>query len=264
VATIVTSFTAVGARVVLLPQATTTGRRSQSPVGADGVITHAPGAEPDPALADALATIDSLDRTGQAVHVAADSRAAHAASRPFWADLVGGPDTAPQDRAAPTPAGADANTVDDTAAPVSGADLIIASLPPQHTGDHTSDLVAQVAARWLRVGGILAVLTHCDWSRGELIDPTGAMVASAQNADLLYLQHIVALHTPIRTGHVDLALGDAALDQAVRARHRAVVRGLPSPHRRVHSDVLVFANPHDHQSPRPAPVDAAFQTGVIR
>ncbi|MEV6608875.1 hypothetical protein [Kutzneria sp. NPDC051319] len=263
-ATIVTSFTAVGERVVLLPHATTTDRRPRGVVGEDGVVTHAPGAEPDPALADALATIDSLDRTGQAVHVAADSRASRTASRPFWADLVGGPDTALPDRAAPTPAGVDASTVDDTAAPVSGADLIIASLPVEHTGDHTSDLVAQVAARWLRVGGILAVLTHCDWSRGELIDPTGAMVASAQNADLLYLQHIVALHAPTRAGHVDLALGDAALDQAVRARHRAVVRGLPSPHRRVHSDVLVFANPHDHQTPRPAPADAAFQTGVIR
>jgi len=63
-----------------------------------------------------------------------------------------------------------------------------------------------------------------------LIDPTGPMVAAAQNADLLYLQHIVAVHLP---------------PHHLRLRH-ATRAGSAGPHQRVHSDVLVFAQPHDH------------------
>lgn len=150
----------------------------------------------------------------------------------------------------------------DAAAPdsVNSADLIITSLRPAHGSDHASDRVALVAARLLRVGGVLAVLTHCDWPLGELIDPTGAVVASAQNADLLYLQHIIALHVPVRGGRfatesltdadtaIDTATHSAAAEEQARAAHRAAVRGLPAPHRRVHSDVLVFAQPQQRRS----------------
>jgi hypothetical protein len=97
-----------------------------------------------------------------------------------------------------------------------------------------------------------------------LVDPCGPVVASAQNADLLYLQHIVALHTPVRDGAFTTELDSPATEEDARARHRAQVRGLPTPHRRIHSDVLVFAQPADHEPPAPAPADAAFETGVIR
>ena len=89
-------------------------------------------------------------------------------------------------------------------------------------------------------------------------------MAAAQNADLLYLQHIIALHTPVRGGRFTTALDNPADEGEARSRHHAAGRGLPAPHRRIHSDVLAFAQPHDYESPRLTPVDAAFQTGVIR
>ena len=147
-------------------------------------------------------------------------------------------------------------------------DLIITNLRPEHSGDHTSDLVALVAARLLRVGGILVVLTHSDWSRGELVDPTGRLVASAQNADLLYLQHIVALHTPVHDGALATELlpdiAGCAAEQHARTLHRAAVRGLPTPHLRIHSDLLVFAQPHEHDPLPASPAEQALTSGVLR
>jgi hypothetical protein len=264
VGTIVTSFRVPGGRVVLLPWPNPQSRPRLAAVGADGVIGHAPGTEPDAELADALDTIEGLDRTGRVVSVAADLSVSGPASRPFWADLVGGPDRAPAALSELTPSGDDRRVLDGVPTGAAQADLIITSLRPEHSGDCASDLVALLAARLLRVGGILVVLTHCDWTRGELVDPSGPVVASAQNADLLYLQHIVALHAPVRDGAFAADLDGPAADEDARARHRAEVRGLPAPHRRIHSDVLVFANPQTHEPPRPAAAEAAFETGVIR
>jgi hypothetical protein len=164
----------------------------------------------------------------------------------------------------PSPPSDDAGVLGAVPVEATQADLIITSLRPEHSGDRASDLVALLAARLLRVGGILVVLTHCDWTQGELVDPSGPVVAAAQNADLLYLQHIVALHAPIRHGAFTGELDRPATDEGARAWHRAEVRGLPAPHRRVHSDVLVFANQQSHEPPLPAPAEAAFETGVIR
>lgn len=145
------------------------------------------------------------------------------------------------------------------------ADLVIASAHPNRFGNGSSDLVTLTAAHLLRSGGILVVLTHCDWTTGELHDPTGQVVASAQNADLLYLQHIVAVHVPVRDGCFQLtdehlAAGPSG-DEAARARHRAQVRGLPEPHLRIHSDVLVFAQPHNRQHTQ---LDSTDTSGDLR
>ena len=261
---IVSSFTEPGGRVVLLPWPTAGECPKLTAVGADGVIDHAPSSEPDAELADALTTIEGLDRTGRVVRVAADPTAAGPGARPFWAELVGDHDPTPATLAQPPRPGTDGATIDNAETGSATTDLIITSLCPEHSGDRASDLVALLAARLLRVGGILVVLTHCDWSGGDLIDPTGAVVASAQGADLLYLQHIAALHAPVRDGHFVLDLGDTAFADAARTRHRAVVRGLPSPHRRLHRDVLVFAQPHDHEPPPATAAEAAFAGGVIR
>ncbi|MFD1044762.1 hypothetical protein ACFQ1S_03705 [Kibdelosporangium lantanae] len=86
------------------------------------------------------------------------------------------------------------------------------------------------------------------------------MVAAAQNADLLYLQHIIALHTPVRGGQLVADLNASDADTRDRVGQRATVRGLPVPHHRVHSDVLVFAQQHDHRTP----AAQAFETRVIR
>jgi hypothetical protein len=141
---------------------------------------------------------------------------------------------------------------------IADTDLIITSLRPEHSGDRSSDHVALLAARLLRTGGILAVLTHSDWTSGELLDPTGPVVASAQNADLLYLQHIIALHTPIHRGHFHLAPAAQA-----PTRHHTPGHGRPAAHHRISSDVLVFAQPHDHQPPPLTPT-TALQTGLLR
>jgi SAM-dependent methyltransferase len=296
VSKIVTSFSTPGGRVVLLPwptpQPAPGERRGLSVVGADGVIDHAPAADPDSdnevggELAAALAAVKSLDRNGRMVRIAAEENLTGPASRPFWADLVGDPDHTPASPASRP--GLDGSVLDgpDDVSPdsVNSADLIITSLRPEHrndvTGDHASDLVALVAARLLRVGGILAVLTHCYWPQGELIDPTGAVVASAQNADLLYLQHIIALHVPVRGGRfatelltnvggtadraTNTAITSAAAEQQARAAHRAAVRGLPAPHRRVHSDVLVFAQPHEYEPLSVSSAEQALDSDVIR
>ncbi|WP_394617347.1 hypothetical protein JNUCC0626_48450 [Lentzea sp. JNUCC 0626] len=136
------------------------------------------------------------------------------------------------------------------------ADLVITSAHPQWIDDLSSERLALFAARRLRTGGVLVVLTHCDWTSGELTDPTGQLVTSAQNADLLYLQHVVALHAPVRNGVLllpaDHFADTSGNDAEHRAQHRAEVRGLPAPHRRIHSDVLLFAQPHDR---RPARAD---------
>jgi hypothetical protein len=261
---IVTSFSAPGGRVVLLPWPTTQPRPPLASVGADGVIDHAPDTEPDTGLADALDTIEGLDRTGRVMRVAVDPRVSGPASRPFWADLVGGPDRVPVALSEPTGSGGASRVLDGVPTGAAQADLIITSLRPEHSGDRASDLVALLAARLLRVGGILVVLTHCDRTRGDLVDPSGPVVASAQNADLLYLQHVVALHAPVRDGGVATELDGPAAEVDARARHRATVRGLPEPHRRIHSDVLVFANPQSHQPHAPAPANTALESGVIR
>jgi hypothetical protein len=145
------------------------------------------------------------------------------------------------------------------------ADLVIASVHPNRIGDSSSNLVALTAAHVLRSGGILVVLTHCDWTTGELNDPTGQVVASAQNADLLYLQHVVAVHVPVRDGRFQLSdehlASGSSGDEAARGRHRAQVRGLPQPHLRIHSDVLVFAQPHNRQHTQ---LDTTDKSGDLR
>lgn len=260
---VVTSFSEPGARVVLLEWPTPSNDRpSLAAVGSDGVIDHAPGTEPDPeldsGLAAALRAVEHLDRTARVERVPVDPTATGPASRPFWADLIG--DSSPAPATVPTAPVTPVDPLPSTGSLAASdiADLVITSLRPEQSGDSSADgsvdRVALFAARLLRVGGILVVLTHCDWTVGELTDPTGAVVTAGQNADLLYLQHIVAVHAPVRDGrfhlsdeHSDGTTDDgSARDAEARGRHRAEVRGLPVPHRRIHSDVLVFAQP---QSP---------------
>lgn len=256
-AKIVTSFSQPGDRVVLMPWPTATPRPLPAPGETGGLIDRAPTAEPGDHLATALAAIDDLDRTATVIHLQPDPTTSGPASRPFWADLLQTPEaphpsgTHPRPDCAPDTAASRLDTTTGT------TDLIITSLHPEHSGDRASDHVALLAARLLRVGGILVVLTHSDWTSGELRDPTGTVVACAQNADLLYLQHIIALHIPIRRGHFHLP---PALAKAP-ARHHAP--GRPTPHHRISSDVLVFAQPHDHQPPPLAPTGVS-ETGVLR
>lgn len=128
-------------------------------------------------------------------------------------------------------------------------DLVLTTVHPRDCTTHPAERVALLAARLLRTGGLLVVLTHCDWSDGTLVDPTGTIVTAAQHADLLYLQHIVALHTPIPDGRTT-RLPDDCHTRPLPSRTApptTAALGRPQPHRRIHCDVLVFTQPHDHQ-----------------
>ncbi|NUT52793.1 MAG: hypothetical protein HOV94_36730 [Saccharothrix sp.] len=270
---IVSSFSRPGEQVVLLPWPTTDEPRPRpAPVGADGVIDHAPDTEPNPGLADAVRTVERLDRGVRVEHVPDASATTAPAPRSLRADLDGNTGRACVTAPTTPPDCVEADPRHHTTTPIGSADLVVTTLHPRHNRDSGADRVALFAARLLRVGGILAVLTHCDWTTGELTDPTGAVVTAGQNADLLYLQHIVAVHAPVRDGRFHLPdthpdhHPDGSPDRAdtgapqTRARHRALVRGLPEPHRRIHSDVLVLVQPHDHQPP----TDTPSRTGDLR
>jgi hypothetical protein len=131
-------------------------------------------------------------------------------------------------------------TASASVAAVERVDLVITSLPPERGADGSAEAVAIAAAQALTFGGIRAVDTHSDWSSGRLTDPSGPMVAAAQNADLLYLQHIVTLHTPIRNGRLQASTATDRTDLAPAGRELAP----PVTHTRTHGDVLVFAQAH--------------------
>lgn len=255
---IITSFSEPGGHVLLLPWPATTPTAIHTMID-----TGVP--EPDTELATALTAITDLDRTVHVAHLQPTPPTDNPASQPFWTDH------------------AHNHGLDHASAPQPGAprrldltardtDVIITSLRPEHsltpTSDHLRDHITQLAAQLLRPRGILAVLTHSDWSHGELIDPTGPVVASAQHADLLYLQHIIALHTPWcgdRFLWHPTPTDPTATDipgtpvQFREAAHRAQGHRLAYPHHRISSDILVFTQPRDHHEPSPT---AVFATAV--
>ncbi|WP_410648028.1 hypothetical protein [Amycolatopsis sp. cmx-4-54] len=246
VESITASFTGPGAHVVLvdLDPAPTTVQRS----GAGGSATTG-----ETLVAAAREAVRVLDRTVDTVTFHSGDGGSVASSRPFWPDLVtdvsdpsaalAGTPSVPAHTAAP--AGTEGPVSEHSAR----ADLVIVSLPAHATESVPLDRLALLASTRLRQGGILAVYTHSDWMRGRLADPTGAIVAAAQHADLLYLQHIVVLHTPVEKGRLRAAPSAAVAAEYDRARHRATVRGLPAPHLRAHGDVLAFAQPADPSAP---------------
>jgi len=120
------------------------------------------------------------------------------------------------------------------------ADLLITVMPARRDAAEHTDAVARLAARSLRLGGVLAVLTHCDRTGEVLIDPTGPMVTAGQDADLLYLQHIVAVHLPPSDPRI----------RSARGPERTAGGRVTQPHLRVHSDVLIFTQPHDDTAGR--------------
>jgi hypothetical protein len=189
----------------------------------------------------------------------------------------------------PTAAGELADPADpaNLADPAHLADLVFVDL----AGAAADDRLGILAGRALRDGGLLAVLTHCHHTvdrdsqilhrrhgenvlggdaRGHrdsdadagaggfwpmLVDPTGSVVASAQNADLLYLQHIVIPTRPL--AHAAAAdqpdLLTATDPQPQPPRHHSSRR---APHRIGHADLLVFARPAG-ATPLPPPAPAS-------
>jgi hypothetical protein len=182
---------------------------------------------------------------------------------------------------------------DEHADPADPADLVVVDL----AGAAADDRLGILAGRALRDGGVLAVLTHChhtvdhdrqilhrrrenvllgqgrdhrdrdaDTGAGGswpmLVDPTGSVVASAQNADLLYLQHIIIptrpLAHPAAADHPDLPT--ATDTPPPPPRHHSSRRAL---HRIGHADLLVFARPAGPTSlPRPGLISPPTTSGT--
>ncbi|MFI5589379.1 hypothetical protein ACIA5G_30295 [Amycolatopsis sp. NPDC051758] len=244
---VTTAFTAPGAHVVLVDAG---AAALTSAIPGTGRSAEAGGLVPAPVLE----AVRALGRTVSVLALDTRADAAAAPSRPFWADLVGDSAGSAAAAADPAPGALGSPAVSGSGGADSRreerADLVLVALPA-HVAERVSlDRLTLRAAAVVRRGGIVAVYTHSDGNGERLLDPTGAIVAAAQHADLLYLQHIVALHTPVRAGR--LQAGPSALVAAEhdRTAHGATVRGLPVPHLRAHADVLAFAQPAD---PAPAP-----------
>jgi hypothetical protein len=261
VAKVVTAFTDPGASVVLMPWPVP----EPNTPGATGGDPARPVADrSERELTDALSVVRGLDRTAQLIRIQLGPGAHHPVSRPYWADLVGDPQPLGDTATTPPPGRCPTAAPSGLDVAAAGADLIITSLRPEHARQGASDQIAAAAARWLRTGGVLAVLTHCDWSTGELVDPTGPVVAAAQNADLLYLQHIVVVHAPVRDGQFVIHSVPPSPDTTEDRWPRATAPGMPTQHRRIHSDLLTFGQPHDHNPPPRPPAAGADQTAALR
>jgi hypothetical protein len=127
-------------------------------------------------------------------------------------------------------------------------DLVVVELGCRPCGDGFGLL----GAKLLAPGGVLAVLTHSERRGGRLIDPTGSVVASAQAADLLYLQHIVVLTAPLlatRSGAAPSAGRPPADAQHEPADDAASEESTPG---NGVMDLLLFLQPRDpHPSSAP-------------
>ncbi|MGY2116033.1 hypothetical protein ACW9HR_19185 [Nocardia gipuzkoensis] len=131
---------------------------------------------------------------------------------------------------------------EDHPAPHTGAhepvDLVVASLLADHLDPGAAaEHLAALAVERLAAAGLLVVLGRCRHSHeGVLIDPAGAVVAAAQAADLLYLQHIIAV--PV-TGHTITTLPTDTPDSGA-GRHVVA-----------HTDVFAFLQPRSDESASP-------------
>ncbi|QUX26289.1 hypothetical protein K1J57_07485 [Nocardiopsis sp. MT53] len=107
--------------------------------------------------------------------------------------------------ATPTTTGNNEEPGEESSEKVGWADLAVLHVPAP--SERVRPEGASVRARLLfaatvtRPGGIVAVITGLDHTRtGALIDPAPAVVRAAACANLVYLQHVIALTAPICQG----------------------------------------------------------------
>lgn len=219
---LITTLSAPGDRIALLAPDDTAAELPGPIYGTAARVVVPPGT-----LAAAAETIEAHDR--RPCVAARGNGAGGQRAVPYWARFVH-----------PTPAGITVHTATGSSAEpdleargasalagrsqaVGTAALVVAAVGSKGVGE----AFGTAAAELLRPGGTLAVITHCDRDGGRLRDSSGSIVAAAQNADLLYLQHVVALHHPIHGGRIG-------------ADRAAAPSRPPSRHSRVHSDVYLF------------------------
>ncbi|NJP95404.1 hypothetical protein HCN51_39230 [Nonomuraea sp. FMUSA5-5] len=108
------------------------------------------------------------------------------------------------------------------------------------TNRTTVDLAESAAL--LKPGGHLVVVTGLHRHGHELLDPAPTLIATAQRAGLLYLQHIVALRIPLRGASIEPPITWGM------SKTGTPVAGLPVS-ARVHSDVFIFTKQRPDSSP---------------
>ncbi|PZG27301.1 hypothetical protein C1I98_33430 [Spongiactinospora gelatinilytica] len=138
-----------------------------------------------------------------------------------------------------TPADATHQTLTDL---LGTADLVIAK---RHCRQSEQVELSHLAAL-VKPGGHLAVITGLHRAGGHVHDPAPDIIHNARHAELTYLQHIIALHVPVRGGRLEPppTWRVPAPDPAT-----AGCAGLPIS-TRLHTDVLIFTKPR--RSPRVA------------
>ncbi|MFF4779483.1 hypothetical protein ACFY05_42380 [Microtetraspora fusca] len=94
-------------------------------------------------------------------------------------------------------------------------------------------------AALLTNGGHLAVVTGLQLVDGRPHDPVPGLIREARRAGMVYLQHIVAIHGPVRRKRIVLSLLPATI---TANRAKAVLPRVPTA-LRAHADVLIFIKP---------------------
>jgi hypothetical protein len=114
------------------------------------------------------------------------------------------------------------------------ASLVVRAHACPSVGQTHLDLTGSAAL--LKPGGHLAVVTGLHHGQEDPVDPAPALIAEAQRAGLLYLQHIIALRVPVRGERLEPPLTWGVPTTG------AAVGGLPVS-ARVHSDLFIFTRP---------------------
>ncbi|RBQ15320.1 hypothetical protein DP939_36370 [Spongiactinospora rosea] len=122
------------------------------------------------------------------------------------------------------------------------ADLVIA----KRCCRQSEQVGLALLAALVKPGGHLAVITSLHRAGGHVHDPAPDIIDNARQAELTYLQHIVALHVPVRGGRLE---PPPAWRVPAPGPATARCAGLPIS-TRLHTDVLIFTKPR--QSPRVA------------
>ncbi|WP_218004681.1 hypothetical protein [Microtetraspora niveoalba] len=113
--------------------------------------------------------------------------------------------------------------------------------PPNATaaGVPLHESILTEPAALLTCGGHLVVVTGLHLMEGRPYDPVPGLIREARRAGLVYLQHIVAIHGPVRRKRIVLSLLPATV---AATRAKAGPPHVPTV-LRAHADVLIFTKP---------------------
>jgi hypothetical protein len=223
---IVTTYTQPGHRVLLLGPSTF----AEPPAGQPSTpVRTQPKRDPYDGLLQAGWTVLRL---GRSVH----TQTAGARPDQRWEDTaipaVESESGLRPDSSGPSPARPPSP---DPTAPRHGPDrfdLIITAAVPGTLGE----LHPTAWADQLTPTGTLAIITHSDQTRAQLVDPSEPLVRAAHQAGLRYHDRIALLTTPVRHGQLAPTAGDAGdRSQGLRDRFSRSVR-----HTQAHHDLLLL------------------------